>query len=46
MVLTVAIRFEYVLSTLAKALQDPLYGPDIRIMYDVGCKIRTALQVC
>ncbi|KAI8136610.1 hypothetical protein BJV82DRAFT_675969 [Fennellomyces sp. T-0311] len=35
-------KFEYVLSTLAKVVQHPLYDERIRIMYDVGCKIGPA----
>ncbi|KAI8137986.1 hypothetical protein BJV82DRAFT_477064, partial [Fennellomyces sp. T-0311] len=37
-------KFEYVLSTLAKVVQHPLYDERIRIMYDVGCKIGPAVQ--
>ncbi|KAI9496512.1 hypothetical protein BDB00DRAFT_785592 [Zychaea mexicana] len=33
-------QFTYVLSCLKKVTEMPLYGSNIRIMYDVGCKIR------
>ena len=40
------LRFEYVLTALAKVVQDPLYdAKNIRVMYDVGCKITAALKV-
>ncbi|KAI9472882.1 hypothetical protein BDB00DRAFT_897908, partial [Zychaea mexicana] len=41
---TAGEQFTYVLSCLKKVSEMPLYGSDIRIMYDVGCKIRKALQ--
>ena len=42
----ICIRFEYVLTTLAKVVRDPLYdAQNIRVMYDVGCKIAAALKV-
>ncbi|KAI9479576.1 hypothetical protein BDB00DRAFT_724734, partial [Zychaea mexicana] len=34
----------YVLSVLKKVTYNELYGNNIRIMYDVGCKLRTALK--
>ncbi|KAI9496823.1 hypothetical protein BDB00DRAFT_74529 [Zychaea mexicana] len=37
-------QYTYMLSCLYKVIDTPLYGSNIRIMYDVGCKLRTALQ--
>ncbi|KAI9488161.1 hypothetical protein BDB00DRAFT_62183 [Zychaea mexicana] len=37
-------RYTYILSLLKKVTETELYGNDIRIMYDVGCKLRTALK--
>ncbi|KAI9466407.1 hypothetical protein BDB00DRAFT_865905 [Zychaea mexicana] len=38
-------QYTYMLSCLQKVIDLPLYGSNIRIMYDVGCKLRPALQV-
>ncbi|KAI9484289.1 hypothetical protein BDB00DRAFT_158198 [Zychaea mexicana] len=37
-------QYTYMLSCLQKVIDLPLYGSNIRIMYDVGCKLRPALQ--
>ncbi|KAI9484713.1 hypothetical protein BDB00DRAFT_774439 [Zychaea mexicana] len=36
--------YTYVLSALKKVTDTEMYGNNIRIMYDVGCKLRTALK--
>ncbi|KAI8137273.1 hypothetical protein BJV82DRAFT_477304, partial [Fennellomyces sp. T-0311] len=36
-------QYKYVLSALNKVIANPLYEGNIRIMYDVGCKIQKAI---
>ncbi|KAG2212553.1 hypothetical protein INT45_014315 [Circinella minor] len=36
--------FGYILSCLKQVVQMPHYGTNIRICYDVGCKLRTSLE--
>ncbi|KAI9490269.1 hypothetical protein BDB00DRAFT_838429 [Zychaea mexicana] len=38
-------QYTYMLSCLQKVIDLPLYGSNIRIMYDVGCKLRLLCRI-